>query len=199
MCIGFSCNRAAVCNVIIILESVIDSTSFVYHASAVCIMSLRLCLVVLVLFIQDMFTYILKEGTMACNGMQCRNIFPCLFLVYMGSVKLWCGGCSHACLKCFIIWRAQWKKGITVFDDPKRSNVNKAVSLSSKLLWLTFNSWICVLLKSSLVIFLDTKNVVLTFDLLGLSKTVIPFSTGPFNYVKFLQISFLGKVTLSNT
>ena len=72
-------------------------------------------------------------------------------------------------------WRAQWKKGITDFDDPKRSKVNKAFSLSSKLLWLKFNSWICVLLKSSLVIFLDTKKCRLTFDLLGLSKTVIPF------------------------
>ena len=89
----------------------------------------------------------------------------------------------HACM-CLCVcaltapdnWRAQWKTGITVFDDPKRSKVNEAFSLSSKLLWLKFNSWICVLLKSSLVIFLDTKkNVVLTFDLLGLSKTVIPF------------------------
>ena len=76
---------------------------------------------------------------------------------------------------CMYNWRAQWKKGITVFDDSKRSKVNEAFSLSSKLLWLKFNSWICVLLKSSLVIFLDTKKLLLTFDLLGLSKPVIPF------------------------
>ena len=83
----------------------------------------------------------------------------------------------HVCVfcKCIYNWRAQWKKGITVFDDSKRSKVNKAFSLWSKLLWLKFNSWICVLLKSSLVIFLDTKMLLLTFDLLGLSKTVIPF------------------------
>ena len=58
---------------------------------------------------------------------------------------------------------------------PKGQRSTKHFSLSNKLSWLKFNSWICVLLKSSLVIFLDTKNVVLTFDPLGLSKKVIPF------------------------
>ena len=75
-------------------------------------------------------------------------------------------------------WRAQWKKGITVFDEPKRSKVNKAFS-SNKLSRLKFNSWNCVLLKFSLVVLLGNKNSLLTFDLLRLSKTVIPFSTGP--------------------
>ena len=36
--------------------------------------------------------------------------------------------------------------------------------------------------ESSLVIFLDTKKCRLTFDLLGLSKQLSPFSTGPFDY-----------------
>ena len=30
-------------------------------------------------------------------------------------------------------WRAQWKNGITVFDNPKRSKVNETFLLSSKL------------------------------------------------------------------
>ena len=79
-------------------------------------------------------------------------------------------------------WRAQWKKGITVFDDSKgqRSKVNKAFSLSSKPLWLKFNSWICVLLKSSLVIFLDTKKCSVDLWPFGIIKNGYPlFPLGP--------------------
>ena len=83
-------------------------------------------------------------------------------------------------------WRAQWKKGITVFDESKRSKVNEAFSLSSKLLWLKFNSWICVLLKSSLVIFLDTKKLLLTFW--DYQKRLSPFSTGPFNWTQSISL-----------
>ena len=72
-------------------------------------------------------------------------------------------------------WRALWKKGITVFDDPKRSKVNKAFSSSNKFSRLKFNSWNCVLLKFSLVVLLGNRNSLMTFDLLRLSKTVIPF------------------------
>ena len=71
-------------------------------------------------------------------------------------------------------WRAQWKNGITGFGNPKRSKVNEAFSLSSKLSMLKFNSWNGVLLKFSLI-FLDYKNSSLTFDLLRSSKTLVPF------------------------
>ena len=67
------------------------------------------------------------------------------------------------------------EKGDNRFWWPKRSKVNETFSLSSKLLWVKFNSWICVLLKFSLVIFLDTNSLLLAFDLLGLSKAVMPF------------------------
>ena len=72
------------------------------------------------------------------------------------------------------------EKGITVFDDPKRSKVNKAFSSSNKFSRLKFNSWNCVLLKFSLVVLLGNKNSLLNFDLLRLSKTAIPiFPLGP--------------------
>ena len=67
------------------------------------------------------------------------------------------------------------EKGITVFNDPKRSKVNKAFASSNKFSRLKFNSWNCVRPKSSLVVLLGNRNSLMTFDLLRLSKTVIPF------------------------
>ena len=75
---------------------------------------------------------------------------------------------------CTIIW-AQWKKGITVFDNLKRSKVNKEFLLPCKRTRMNFNSTQFQLLNFSLESLFDDENALLTFDLLGSSKTVIPF------------------------
>ena len=72
-------------------------------------------------------------------------------------------------------WRAQLKKGITVFDDPKRSKVNNNFLVSRKITRLDFNSTQIQLLNFSHNSLLDNENASLTFDLLGSSKPVIPF------------------------
>ena len=77
--------------------------------------------------------------------------------------------------------RAQWKKGITGFNNPKTSKVNKGLRLK-------FNSWNSVLLKFNLVIFLendnllDNENVCWPLTFWGYWKQLSPFSTEPFNY-----------------
>ena len=73
------------------------------------------------------------------------------------------------------IWRAQWKKGITIFDNPKRSKVNNNFLVSRKITRLDINSTQIQLLNFSHNSLLDNENASLTFDLLESSKTVIPF------------------------
>ena len=72
-------------------------------------------------------------------------------------------------------WRGQQKKGITVFDNLKRSKVIKEFLLPSKTTRLNFNSTQFQLLNFSLEDLFNDENALLTFDLLGSSKTVIPF------------------------
>ena len=71
-------------------------------------------------------------------------------------------------------WRAQWKKGITVFDNPKRSKVNTTFLVSRKITRLDFNSTQTQLLNFSHNSLLDNKNASLTFDLLGSSWNGYP-------------------------
>ena len=71
----------------------------------------------------------------------------------------------------------------TVFDNPKRSKVNKAFSYSSKLSRLKFNSWNCVLPKSNLVNLLDDKKKCVDLWPFGVIKTGYPlFPLGPSCY-----------------
>ena len=101
---------------------------------------------------------------------------------------------------CAIKWRAQRKKGITIFDEPKRSKVNEAFSLSSKLLWLKFNSWTCVLLKSSLVIFLDTKKCNVDLWPFGIIKNgFLLFPLGPSNAPRPFPSVFFARCEQSKT
>ena len=72
-------------------------------------------------------------------------------------------------------WRAQWKREITVFDNPKRSKVNLYFLESRKITRLDFNSIQIQLLNFSHNSLLDNENASSTFDLLGSSKMVIPF------------------------
>ena len=81
-----------------------------------------------------------------------------------------------------VVWRLiegpsgkRGKKGITVFDNPKRSKVNLHLLVSRKITRLDFNSTQIQLLNFSHNSLLDNKNALLTFDLLESSKTVIPF------------------------
>ena len=67
------------------------------------------------------------------------------------------------------------EKGITVFDNPKRSKVNLHFLVSRKKTRLDFNSTQIQLLNFSHNSLPDNENALLTFDLLGSSKTVIPF------------------------
>ena len=71
-------------------------------------------------------------------------------------------------------WRAQWIKGTSVFDNLKRSKVNKEFLQSRKITRLNFNSTQFQLLNFNYDSLLDNENASLTFDLLELT-TVIPF------------------------
>ena len=66
------------------------------------------------------------------------------------------------------------EKGDNVFDNLKRSKVNKELLLPSKTTRLNSNSTQFQLLNFSLENLFDDENALLTFDLLGTSKTVIP-------------------------
>ena len=100
------------------------------------------------------------------------NAYKCSVCVYeyvMICVGIYCICNSYN-------WRAQWKKGISVFDNSKRSRVNKEFLLSGKITRLNFNSSEFQLMNFNNDSLLDNENASLTFDLLGLSKTVVPFS-----------------------
>ena len=80
---------------------------------------------------------------------------------------------------------------------PQRSKVNKAFSLSSKLLWLKFNSWICVLLISSLVIFLDTSVDLWPFGIIKNGYLLFPL--GPSNAPRPFPSVFFARCEQSKT
>ena len=67
------------------------------------------------------------------------------------------------------------EKGITVFDNLKGSKVIKEFLLPSKTTRLDFSRTQFQLLNFSLENLFDDANALLTFDLLGSLKTVIPF------------------------
>ena len=90
--------------------------------------------------------------------------------------------------KCCLDNSRKWKKGITIFDDPKRSKVNEAFLLSNKLLWLKFNSWIYVLLKPNLFIFLDTKKCSVDLWPFGITVVLVIFATWVKRKLKFVLV-----------
>ena len=71
-------------------------------------------------------------------------------------------------------WRAQWKIGITVFDNLKRSKVNKEFLLPCKTTRLNFNSTQFQLLNFSLESLFEDENALLTFDLLEVIENGYP-------------------------